>query len=105
MIPWCGTGKAFMNPSGFHLFSLQIYFESCGSCLPKLARGLFASLMIPWSGTGKAFMNPSGFHLFPLQPLMKASFQRDFGKINDPAGGGVHEGFAERGGFEPPVPF
>jgi hypothetical protein len=35
---------------------------------------------------------------------MKASFQRDFGKINDPAAGGVHEGFAERGGFEPPVP-
>jgi hypothetical protein len=60
-------------------------------------------LMIPCGGTCKAFMNPSGIHLFSFQSLMKASFQRDFGKINDPATGGVHEGLAERGGFEPPV--
>jgi hypothetical protein len=36
-------------------------------------------------------------------PFQKASFLRVFGKINNPAGGGVYSGVAERGGFEPPV--
>jgi hypothetical protein len=39
------------------------------------------------------------------QALQKASFLRDFDKINNPAVGGIYLSFAERGGFEPPVPF
>ncbi len=42
--------------------------------------------------------------LFP-QTLQRASSLRVFGKTNDPAGGGIHLIFAERGGFEPPIPF
>jgi hypothetical protein len=48
---------------------------------------------------------PFGFYFFYIQLLQKASFLRSFSKINNPAAGGIHLSFAERGGFEPPVPF
>jgi hypothetical protein len=48
---------------------------------------------------------PFGFYFFHTQFLQKASFLRSFGKINNPAACGIHLSFAERGGFEPPVPF
>jgi hypothetical protein len=50
-------------------------------------------------------MNPSGFIYFPFSPFVKASSQQGFGKTNNPAVGGIILSFAERGGFEPPVPF
>lgn len=42
--------------------------------------------------------------IFP-QALLSAISLRVFGKTNDPAQGGIHSMIAERGGFEPPIPF
>jgi hypothetical protein len=57
----------------------------------------------PFWGSLQSLNEPFGSLLFSLQPLMKASFHRGFGKIKNPAVGGIHLSFAERGGFEPPV--
>ena len=53
----------------------------------------------------KAKINPAGFLFVFPQFLQKASFLRIEGKQTIPPGGGIYFGFAERGGFEPPVPF
>jgi hypothetical protein len=56
-----------------------------------------------WMGILQSLNEPFGFLFILTQPLMKASFQRVLVKINNPAVGGIHLSFAERGGFEPPV--
>jgi hypothetical protein len=53
--------------------------------------------------TLQTFNEPFRFYFFYIQFLQKANFLRSFCKINNPAAGGIHLSFAERGGFEPPV--
>jgi hypothetical protein len=60
---------------------------------------------IPHWDTQQSQNKPFRVMFISLQPLLKASFQRVFSKINNPAVRGVCSVFAERGGFEPPVQF
>ncbi len=59
----------------------------------------------PLEGVLQRLNEPFGFSFIFPPPLLKASFQCGVGKINNPAWGGIHLIVAERGGFEPPVPF
>jgi hypothetical protein len=54
------------------------------------------------SGALQSLHEPFGFLFIFLQFLQKAGFLRNYGKINNPASGGVHSSFAERGALEPP---
>ncbi len=59
----------------------------------------------PFSGFLQRLNEPSGFSFIFPQNLERANSLRFFGKSNDPARGGIHLIVAERGGFEPPIPF
>ncbi len=56
----------------------------------------------PRGGGFKAKINPDGFLLFSLQPLLKASFQRVFGKITIPPVGGIYFVFGGERGIRTP---
>ncbi len=78
--PRDGTGNAFMNPSGG---------------LPSV---------IPMGRTSKAKANPATRCFVFFHDLHKASFVLSFKTQNHPdVSGVICFGFAERGGFEPPV--
>ena len=59
----------------------------------------------PLEGVLQRLNEPCGSSFIFPQSLLREISRRDLGKINDPAWGGIHLIFAERGGFEPPVPF
>ncbi len=59
--------------------------------------------VIPLVGSCKAKINPDGFSLFSFSTFRPVSGPSALCKINNPADRGVYFGFAERGGFEPPV--
>jgi hypothetical protein len=93
-----GMGITCGDPCCGHLYHKSLLMSLGLSGITAFGRD-------PLQGHLQRLNEPFGSSFLFPQPLQRASSLRVFGKINDPAGGGIHLIFAERGGFEPPIPF